>query len=132
MGGSIGFGLPCATGAAVAAPDRKVIGLQADGSAMYTLQGLWTQARERLNVVTIVFANRRYAILEGELKNVGVTQAGPNARKMLDLMDPTLGWVRLAEGMGVEAGRAETVAEFTRLFEAALRQNGPFLIEAMI
>jgi acetolactate synthase-1/2/3 large subunit len=99
---------------------------------MYTLQGLWTQAREKLDVVTVIFANRRYAILEGELRNVGVSEAGPNARRMLELVDPQLGWVKLANGMGVEAGRAESVAEFIKLFSAALERNGPFLIEAVV
>lgn len=131
-GGAIGIGIPLATGAAIACPDRKVIALQADGSGMYTLQGLWTQAREKLDIVTVIFANRRYAILEGELRNVGVSEAGPNARRMLELVDPELGWVKLANGMGVEAGRAESVAEFIKLFSAALKRSGPFLIEAVV
>lgn len=131
-GGSIGIGIPLAVGAAIACPDRKVLGLQADGSAMYTVQGLWTQARERLDVITVVFANRRYAILESELKNVGALSVGPNARRMLELVDPTLGWVRLAEGLGVEAGSASSTAEFVALLKAALGRPGPFLIEVVI
>lgn len=131
-GGAIGLGLPLATGAALAAPQRKVISLQADGSAMYTLQALWTQARERLNIVTVIFANRRYNILHGELKDVGAGVPGVNARRMLDLDDPALDWVSLAKGMGVEAGRAHTSEEFNRLLAAALVQEGPFLIEALI
>ncbi|WP_225025980.1 acetolactate synthase large subunit [Xinfangfangia pollutisoli] len=131
-GGAIGIGIPLATGAAVACPDRKVIGLQADGSGMYTLQGLWTQARENLDVVTIVFANRRYQILHGELKNVGAGQPGENARRMLDLDNPALDWVSLARGMGVEAARAETAEAFHDLLQAACRRKGPFLIEAVI
>lgn len=131
-GGSIGIGIPLATGAAIACPGRKVIGLQADGSGMYSLQGLWTQARERLDIVTIIFANRAYRILEAELRNVGVAQAGPNARRMLELTDPHLDWVRLAQGMGVEAARAETVGRFADCLQAALSQRGPMLIEAVI
>lgn len=131
-GGAIGDGIPMATGAAIACPDRKVIGLQADGSGMYTVQGLWTQARERLDVVTIIFANRLYKILHGELVNVGAGVAGTNARKMLDLDDPALDWVSLAKGMGVEAARADTCEAFYDLLRAALSRKGPFLIEAVL
>ena len=131
-GGAIGDGIPMATGAAIACPDRKVIGLQADGSGMYTVQGLWTQARERLDVVTIVFANRVYKILHGELKNVGAGTPGENARRMLDLDDPALDWVKMANAMGVEAARAETAESFFDLLRAAMSRKGPFLIEAMI
>ncbi|MEI4487531.1 acetolactate synthase large subunit [Frigidibacter sp. MR17.14] len=131
-GGAIGAGIPMTTGAAIACPDRKVIGLQADGSGMYTVQGLWTQARERLDVVTIVFANRRYQILHGELANVGAGQPGENARRMLDLDDPALDWVGIARGMGVEAARADTVAAFHDILRGALAGRGPFLIEAVL
>ena len=131
-GGAIGGGLPMATGAAVACPRRKVIDLQADGSGMYTLQALWTQARENLDVATIVFANRSYAILHGELKNVGANAAGRNARRMLDLDQPALDWVKLADGMGVEARRVETVEGFFRALQYALSRRGPFLIEAVL
>jgi len=131
-GGSIGIGIPLAAGAAVACPDRKVIGLQADGSGMYTVQGLWTQARENLDVVTIVYANRAYAILQGEMRNVGVNDFGRNARRMLNLDEPALDWIAMARGMGVEAGRAATVEEFVRLFGGALSHRGPFLIEAVL
>ena len=103
-GGAIGIGIPLAAGAAIACPGRKVIGLQADGSGMYTLQGLWTQAREGLDVVTIIFANRAYAILQGEMLAVGVGSIGRNARRMLSLDEPALDWVAMAKGMGVEAG----------------------------
>ncbi len=113
-GGSIGGGIPMATGAAIACPDRKVINLEADGSGMYTVQGLWTQARENLDVVTIVFANRTYAILHGEMRNVGVNAIGENARRMLDLDHPALDWVSLAKGMGVEAARADTCEALRR------------------
>ena len=131
-GGAIGIGLPLATGAALACPERKVILLQADGSGMYTLQALWTQARERLDVLTIVYANRRYAILHSELKNVGAGEPGRSARRMLDLDDPALDWVSLARGMGVEAGRTGDAQGFTDLLRAALSQRGPFLIEAVL
>ena len=131
-GGSIGGGIPMATGAAIACPSRKVVNLEADGSGMYTVQGLWTQARERLDVVTIVFSNRTYAILHGEMRNVGVNAIGENARRMLDLDQPALDWVALANGMGVEAARADTCERFDALLEGALSRAGPFLIEAVI
>ncbi|HVL74745.1 MAG TPA: acetolactate synthase large subunit [Noviherbaspirillum sp.] len=131
-GGAIGLGLPMATGAAVACPGRKVISLQADGSGMYTLQALWTQAREQLDVVTIIFANRSYAILHGELKNVGAGEAGRNARRMLDLDDPAMNWVSLAEGMGVEAVRVATTEQLGAALQSALKRRGPMLIEAVI
>ncbi len=130
-GGAIGGGIPMATGAAVGAPGRRVIGLQADGSAMYTLQGLWTQARERLDVTTIIFANRKYAILLHELANVGANP-GRTALDMLDLGRPNLDWVRLAGGMGVEAARAETMEQLNDLLAQSFRQSGPFLIELVI
>ena len=131
-GGAIGAGIPMASGAAIACPDRKVISLQADGSAMYTVQGLWTQARERSDVVTVLFANSAYRILQGEMRGVGVNEVGRNAQRMLDLDDPRLDWVPLARGLGVEAARATTTAGFARLYEAALSTAGPFLIEAVI
>lgn len=131
-GGSIGIGIPLATGAAVACPDRRVICLQADGSGMYTLQGLWTQAREGLNVTTVIYANRAYAILKHELASLGVTDPGRNALDMMDLGRPDLNWVRLAEGMGVEARRVSTMEEFNDVFRASLRHEGPFLIEVAI
>ena len=131
-GGAIGEGIPLAIGAAVACPDRKVIGMQADGSGMYTVQGLWTQARENLDVVTVIFANRTYAILHGEMRAVGVNDFGKNATQMLNLDQPALDWVAMAKSMGVEAGRATTAEEFTRLFKGALSRKGPFLIEAVI
>ncbi|WP_312794242.1 acetolactate synthase large subunit [Tianweitania sp.] len=131
-GGAIGIGIPLSAGAAIASPGRKVISLQADGSGMYTVQGLWTQARENLDIVTVIYSNRKYAILQGEMRNVGVNEFGVNARRMLDLDQPELDWCALAKGMGVEAARATTVEEFTKLFDAALSRKGPFLIEAMI
>ncbi|MBA3478616.1 MAG: acetolactate synthase large subunit [Lautropia sp.] len=131
-GGAIGLGLPLATGAAVACPRRKVIALQADGSAMYTVQALWTQAREALDVVTVIYSNRRYNILHNELKMVGAGAPGHNARRMLDLIDPALDWVHLAMGLGVEAARANDATQFNDLLRAAVASRGPFLIEALI
>ncbi len=131
-GGAIGLGLPMATGAAVACPHRKVIGLQADGSAMYTVQALWTQAREGLDVTTVLFANRAYASLKHELFNVGAHKPGRTALDMLEIGRPDLDWVALARGMGVEAGRATTNAEFVRELRAGLASEGPYLIEAVI
>jgi len=131
-GGSIGQGLPVATGAAVACPDRKVVCLHGDGGAMYTLQTLWTQAREKLDVTTVIFANRSYAILNVELARVGAENPGPKALSMLDLHNPELNWVNLAQGMGVEASRAETLEEFTEQFSSAMKGKGPRLIEVMI
>jgi acetolactate synthase-1/2/3 large subunit len=130
-GGAIGEGMPLATGAAVAAPGRRVVNLQADGSAMYTLQSLWTQARERLDVTTIILANRQYAILLGELAAVGANP-GRTALDMMDLGNPDLDWVKLAGGMGVEAIRATTMEAFNEAFSASLSRSGPFLIELVI
>ncbi|MDB5773543.1 MAG: hypothetical protein JWM42_3917 [Burkholderia sp.] len=131
-GGAIGLGLPLAAGAAIACPERKVIALQADGSGMYTLQALWTHARERLDIVTVIFANRSYAILHNELKMVGAGEPGHNARRMLDLDDPAIDWVKLANGAGVEAARASDAKTFSDLLRNALTRKGPFLIEALI
>jgi acetolactate synthase-1/2/3 large subunit len=131
-GGSIGIGLPLATGAAVACPDRKVVALEADGSAMYTAQALWTMAREDLDVTTVVLANRSYAILNMELQRVGAAAGGPKARAMLDLHTPDLDFVALANGLGVPATRAESAAEFSDQLGRALAAPGPNLVEAVI
>jgi acetolactate synthase-1/2/3 large subunit len=131
-GGAIGIGIPLATGAAVACPDRKVILMQADGSGMYTPQALWTQAREQLDVLTIVFANRSYAILHNELKQVGAGEPGVNARKMLDLDQPAFDWVHMAKAAGVEGARATDLSTFIDLLRSAVKRKGPFLIEAVI
>ena len=131
-GGAIGDGLPVATGAAIAAGgQRRVIGLQADGSAMYSLQALWTQARERLPATTILINNGKYNILLGEYQGVGA-QPGPTALQMLDLGNPALQWVQLAQGLGVEAARATTMEQCADLLAASLRRDGPFLIELMV
>jgi acetolactate synthase-1/2/3 large subunit len=130
-GGAIGHAFPAATGAAIACPGRKVVCLQADGAGMYSLQALWTQAREKLDVVNVVFANRRYAILQGELTAVGA-QPGPASRELFDLARPEIRWTRLAEGMGVEAARVETLEAFADVFASARARRGPFLIEFLI
>jgi acetolactate synthase-1/2/3 large subunit len=130
-GGAIGNGLPLATGAAIGAPGRRIVSLQADGSAMYTVQALWTQAREQLDVTTVILANRKYAILLGELQGVGAA-AGKTAIDMLDLSRPYLEWVKIANGMGVEAAQADTMEKFADLFATANRRKGPFLIELVI
>jgi acetolactate synthase-1/2/3 large subunit len=129
VGGAIGAGLPVAAGAALAAAgQRRVISLQADGSAMYTLQALWTQARERLPCTTVLLNNRKYAILQGEYKSVGATP-GATALRMLDLGDPELDWVKLANAMGVEARRATTMEQCADLLAQSFCQSGPFLID---
>lgn len=131
-GGSIGMGLPLATGAAVACPDRKVIALQADGGGMYTNQALWTMARENLDVTVILLNNGSYAILNIELARVGVQNPGPKALAMLDLHNPALDWVSISQGMGVPAQKVATAEEFSVALAAGLAHKGPRLIEAMI
>ena len=130
-GGAIGHAFPCATGAALACPERKVICLQADGAGMYTLQALWTQAREKLDVVNVLFANRIYKILYGELVSVGA-KPGSASNELFDLARPELDWVKLAGGMGVEAARVETLEGFADVFKSACGRRGPFLIEFRI
>jgi acetolactate synthase-1/2/3 large subunit len=132
MGGSIGIGMPMATGAAVACPDRKVLSLEADGSAMYTLQALWTQARENLDVTTVLFNNRSYAILKSELANVGAQNVGRKALDMLDLSRPDLDFVMLARGMGVPGERVDTMDEFNQALARGLGHKGPYLVEVML
>jgi acetolactate synthase-1/2/3 large subunit len=131
-GGAIGQGMPVATGAAVACPDRRVLSLEADGSAMYTLQALWTQAREGLDVTTVIFNNASYAILNLELGRVGAGQPGPRARHMLDIGRPDIDFVALARGLGVAASRATTAEEFTDQLDRALQGDGPHLVEAVL
>ena len=131
-GGAIGQGLPLAVGAAVACPGRKVIALQADGGGMYTLQALWTMAREALDVTTVIFNNGSYAILNIELMRVGVQNPGPKALSMLDLKNPAIEWTKLSEGMGVPAVRVDTAEGFHAALKDALAHKGPRLIEAMI
>ena len=130
-GGAIGHGLPMAVGAAVACPDRPIIALESDGSAMYTISALWTCAREGLDVTTVLFSNRSYAILGMELDRAAAG-AGPAARGLLELSPPALDFTAIAGGMGVPARRATTAAEFTAALRAALAEPGPHLIEAVL
>ncbi|HEY4086477.1 MAG TPA: thiamine pyrophosphate-dependent enzyme, partial [Bryobacteraceae bacterium] len=116
----------------IACPARKVIALEADGSAMYTFQALWTMARENLDVAIVILANRRYRILDIEMKRTGAGPVGPLADRMLALSTPAPDWVKLSEGLGVRAARAATADEFIREFRAAMRQPGPALIEAVL
>lgn len=131
-GGAIGQGLPCATGAAVACPERKVIALQADGSGMYTLQALWTQARESLDVTTVVCANRAYRILRVELARAGIAEPGPQALALTDLGRPVLDWVALARGLGVPGVRVESADALVVALRRSLAEPGPSLIEALL
>jgi acetolactate synthase I/II/III large subunit len=131
-GGAIGFGLPAATGAAVACPERKVLCVEADGSAMYTIQALWSQAREGLDVTTVILDNRSYAILNLELNRVGAEPPGPRAKAMLELAPPSLDFVAIARGFGVPATRAETAEEFGSQLAAALATDGPSLVHAVL
>ena len=131
-GGAIGQGLPLALGAAVACPDQKVIALQADGGAMYTVQSLWTMVRENLDVTVVLLNNSSYAILNIEMERVGVTNPTEKARSLLDLSNPTIDWVKIAQGMGMAAQRVETVADFDREFADSMQQQGPRLIEVIL
>lgn len=131
-GGSIGYCLPAAVGAAIACPDRKVMALTGDGSAMYTVQALWTMARENLDVTTLVFANRSYAILRGELTNVGVGNPGPRAVDMLSLDRPALDWVQMARSMGVTATRVAKCEDLESALADGLASDGPNLIEVAL
>ena len=130
-GGAIGGGMPMATGAAIGAPGRRVINLQADGSAMYTVQSLWTQAREKLDITTVLLSNRKYQILLGELANVGANP-GRVALDMMDIGNPDINWPSLANAMGVEAARTDTAEGFADLLAHSLKRSGPFLIELLI
>jgi acetolactate synthase-1/2/3 large subunit len=131
-GGAIGQGLPLAVGAAIACPDRPVFGLEGEGSAMYTIQSLWTMAREGLDVTSVIFNNRSYAILNMELQRVRAGSAGPKASAQLDLSGPDLAFVQIADGLGVPATRATTSEEMANALERALAEPGPHLIEAVV
>jgi acetolactate synthase-1/2/3 large subunit len=136
MGGAIGAGIPLAVGAAIGLRamghnDRRVLALQADGSAMYTVQGLWTQAREKLPVTTVVLSNRKYQILIGEYFAVGANP-GRTAMDMLDLGNPNLDWPRISQGLGVESASATTLEECADLMKQSFRRPGPFLIDLAI
>ena len=132
MGGSIGYGGPCAVGAAIACPDRKVMAMIGDGSAMYTIQALWTMARENLDITVVIWANRTYQILKGELANVGAGNPGRKALDMLDIGRPDMNFVEMARGMGVEGERAEDCEGLVRAFGRANAECGPYLIEAVL
>ena len=131
-GGAIGSGIPMSLGAAMACPDRPVIDLQADGSALFTMQGLWTQAREKANVTTIVCSNRSYDILKVEVDRAGNKTPGPQTLALTDLGNPEIGWVGLSQSLGVPALRVETAEAFAAVLKTALAENGPFLIEAVL
>src|SRR5690606_25035220 len=133
-GGSIGWGLPAAVGAAIACRERKVVCLEGDGSAMYTIQALWTMARENLDVTVVIFNNRKYSILELEFGRTGARggKPGPKAASMLRIDGPDLDFVALATGMGVRAERATTAAQFNQLFAEAMASTGPRLIDALV
>jgi acetolactate synthase-1/2/3 large subunit len=131
-GGAIGQGLPVAVGAAIACPDRPVIALEADGSAMYTIQSLWTMVREHLDVTVVIFNNRAYRILDVELRRLDGQTAGPKARAMLDLSDPDLDFVNLGAGLGIASCRVDMSEQLTGALEQAIADRGPHLIEAVI
>jgi acetolactate synthase-1/2/3 large subunit len=131
-GGAIGQGLPVAIGAAIAAPQRPVIALQADGSAIYTISALWTMAREQLDITVVILNNRAYAILQLELNRVGASAGGPKAQSLLDLSNPGIDFVAIAEGFGVPAKRATRADELASHFSAAIAEPGPHLIDAVI
>jgi acetolactate synthase-1/2/3 large subunit len=131
-GGSIGQGLPLAVGAAVACPDRPVLAIEADGSALYTFQALWTMAREGLDVTTVICNNRSYSVLNMELNRVGAEPPGPRAKEMLDLHRPDVDFVALANGLGVPATRATTADELVEQLQRALATPGPALVDAIV
>jgi acetolactate synthase-1/2/3 large subunit len=131
-GGAIGQGLPVAVGAAVAAPDRPVIALQADGSAAYTISALWTMAREQLDVTVVILNNRSYAILQMELQRVGTAATGERSRSLLDIGNPNIDFAAIAQGFGVPATRATTAEELAAQFAAAVEEPGPHLIDAVL
>jgi acetolactate synthase-1/2/3 large subunit len=131
-GGAIGQGGPAAVGAAVASPDSRVFALLGDGAAMYTIQALWTQARESLDVTTVVFSNRQYGILDTEYRRLGVNEIGERAARLFDLGNPDLDFVQLANGLGVPGKVVHTVEEFTAALGESLALDGPYLIDARI
>src|SRR5205823_171656 len=131
-GGAIGQGLPVAVGAAIACPDRPVFALEADGSALYTIQSLWTMAREQLDVTVVIFNNRGYAILDAELGRLDAQGVGDKARALLELGDPGLDFVKLGNGLGVPSRRVDTAEQLIDALEEALGDPGPHLIEAIL
>jgi acetolactate synthase-1/2/3 large subunit len=131
-GGAIGDGIPMAVGAAVACPGRPVINLQADGSAMYTVQGLWTAARENLHVITILLNNKSYAVLNMELDRVGATAQSERSRSLLSLDKPVIDFTAMGRALGANAVRAEDNETFVKALKRALAEPGPHVIEAMM
>jgi acetolactate synthase-1/2/3 large subunit len=131
-GGAIGQGLPSAIGAAIACPDRPVLALIGDGTSMYTIQSLWTMAREQLNVTSIIFNNASYSVLNVELERVGAEEPGPKAKSQLDLRGPVLNFAQLGQGMGVHAVRVTTAEDLIKAMEYAFAHPGPHLIEAVV
>jgi len=131
-GGAIGYALPVAAGAAIACPDRKILCLESDGSGMYMPQALWTHAREGLNVLTVIFANRKYQILRNEMHNVGVTDIGPRASGLLDIDNPEIDWISLAKTFGINANRVDTMDAFANALDVGLATQGPYLIEVAL
>ncbi len=131
-GGAIGYGMPCALGAALACPDRPVIDFQADGSAMYTIQALWSEAREGLNVTTLLCSNRSYRILQAELQRAGIERPGENARALTELREPFIDWVKIAEGFGVPAVSVKEVSGLADALNRSFREPGPSLIEMVL
>jgi len=132
LGGSIGYGTPVATGAAIACPDRRVFCMVGDGSAMYTIQSLWTQARENLNITTIIFANNSYAILRAEYANMGAGAPGERALAMIDIDRPRIDWLAMAKSMGVHAVAVESAESFYKAMSDSAREAGPCLIEVRL
>ncbi|MFM7502181.1 MAG: thiamine pyrophosphate-dependent enzyme, partial [Betaproteobacteria bacterium] len=126
------FGMPNAIGAALACPDRSVICMEGDGSAMYTEQSLWTMAREQLAITVVIFANRSYAILRGEFNAVGAGSPGQRATDMLSLARPDLDWVAIARGHGVSAERVSDAAGFQSTLSRGIASRGPSLIEVWL
>jgi acetolactate synthase-1/2/3 large subunit len=132
MGGSIGFGTPVAVGAAVACPNRKVIAMIGDGSAMYTFQSLWTMARENLDVCVMIFSNRSYKILYSQLADVGAANPGPRAIDMLTLDRPAIDFTGMAKSLGVPGAQVENLEQLTKQLEYAMSQRGPYLIDVVM
>jgi acetolactate synthase-1/2/3 large subunit len=128
-GGSIGIGMPLAVGAAVACPERRVLCLSADGSGMYTLQALWTMARERLKVTTVIYANRVYGVLKREFSSLGIGEPGARALNLFEIGRPDLDWVSLAGGMGVPGKRVGSLEEFAGALREGFAGDGPRLIQ---
>ena len=128
-GGSIGIALPMAVGAAVAKPNRRLLCLSADGSGMYTVQSLWTMAREALNITTVIFSNRVYSVLKREFANLCGAPPGPKALDLFEIGQPDLDWVAMAKGMGVPAIRISSLEEFSKALQSSFAAEGPMLID---